>query len=220
MPNFAVSFVKGGGGFWGRTWIGACWGGCVCSGQRLPTPDSAGQSVARKYPVASGASSLSRGSPGLGGGRKAPVSAEVHTLWNLTRAGVRGCGGALKVRLTDINGEDTSPNGEGTGLAAPVPAGQEGSARPAQAEGNELGGSGRPFPDFSWPGPGCFRRCRREAGCRPRVVARTFSPRQTACQGPAWSPKGPGGRGGRASLSPLDPESSSPEEIRLQGGHG
>lgn len=128
---------------------------------------------------------------------------------------------ALKVHLKNTNKEDMAPHGEGVGQATPVPAGEEGSDRPAQADGNEFGGSGRPCPDSSRPGPGCFSWCRLEAGCRPRVVARTFSPQPTQLvRALPGQPVGLGGGSRRASLSPLDPESSSPEEIRLQGGHG
>ena len=122
---------------------------CLCS--------SSGQAIARKYPAASRQQPL-QGSWGLRGGRKAPVSAS-ETLESYSWE-------ALKVRLKDTNEEDMASRRESVGQAqaASVLAGEEGSSRPAQAKGNEFGGSRRPFPDLFQPGTGCFDWCGLEAG--------------------------------------------------------
>lgn len=185
-----------------------------CSPALLRRPAS-GQSMARKYAAASGASSLSRDPEDWEvGGRLQSLLRFRETLESYSWE-------ALKAHLKSTNKEDMAPHGKGVGQATPVPAGEEGSDRPAQADGNKFGASGRPCPDSSRPGPGCFSWCRLEAGYRPHVVARTFSPRPTQLvRALPGQPVGLGGGSRRASLSPLDPESSSSEEIRLQGGHG
>lgn len=79
---------------------------------------------------------------------------------------------------------------------ARVPVGEEGYARPAQAEETKFSGSGKPCPDFSLGRSWCLNWYRREASCRPmqtQCCGQNLHPTtNTACQGSDWSPTGSG----------------------------